>query len=63
MNLKLNKHKLISFNTTTMRSLGFIIVATSPPPPTPSPYKMGGGVEWVQNFLLEKGDKRVKGLG
>ena len=24
MNLKLNKHKIISFNTTTMKSLGFI---------------------------------------
>ena len=29
MNLKLNKHKRISFNTTTMASLGFI----APPPP------------------------------
>ena len=26
MNLKPNKHKIISFNTTTMTSLGFIIV-------------------------------------
>ena len=31
MNLKPNKHKIISFNTTTMASLGFIIVVTSPP--------------------------------
>ena len=29
MNLKPNKHKRISFNTTTMASLGFI----APPPP------------------------------
>ena len=32
-NLKPNKHKIISFNTTTMTSLGFIIVGTPPPPP------------------------------
>ena len=32
MNLKPNKHKIISFNTTTMTSLGFIIVGTLPPP-------------------------------
>ena len=31
MNLKPNKHKTISFNTTTMISLGFIIVGTLPP--------------------------------
>ena len=30
MNLKPNKHKIISFNTTTMTSLGFIIVGTPP---------------------------------
>ena len=36
MNLKPNKHKIISFNTTTMTSLGFIIVGTPyPTPPTP----------------------------
>ena len=34
MNLKPNKHK-ISFNITTMTSLGFIIVGTPPPPQTP----------------------------
>ena len=34
MNLKPNKHK-ISFNITTMTSLGFIIVGTPPPPPPP----------------------------
>ena len=54
MNLKPNKHKIISFNTTTMASLGFIIVVTSPP------LLKGGGVG-VQNFLLERGDKPVKG--
>ena len=32
MNLKPNEHKIISFNTTTMTSLGFIIVGTLPPP-------------------------------
>ena len=31
MNLKPNKHKVISFNTTTMTSLGFIIVGNPPP--------------------------------
>ena len=34
MNLKLNKHKRISFNTTSMASLGFIgTLKFSPPPP------------------------------
>ena len=33
INLKPNKQKVISFNTTTMTSLGFIIVGTLPPPP------------------------------
>ena len=31
MNLKPNKHKIISFNTTTMASLGFL-----DPPPLPA---------------------------
>ena len=31
INLKPNKHKIISFNTATMASLGFIIAG--PPPP------------------------------
>ena len=35
MNLKPNKHKIISFNTTTMTFLGFIIVGTPPLPPRP----------------------------
>ena len=53
MNLKPNKHKIISFNTTTMTSLGFIIVVT-----LPSTLNKGG---WgVQNFLPERGDKPVK---
>ena len=34
MNLKPNKHK-ISFKTTTVTSLGFIIVGPPPPPPLP----------------------------
>ena len=35
MNLKLNKHKRISFNTTSMASLGFIgtLKFSSPPQP------------------------------
>ena len=35
MNLKPNKHKIISFNTTNMASLGFIapIKILAPPPP------------------------------
>ena len=40
MNLKRSKHKIISFNTTAMTSMGFIIVGT-PHPPTP--YKRAGG--------------------
>ena len=32
MKLKPNKHKIISFNTTTMTSLGFIIVGSPPSP-------------------------------
>ena len=35
MNLKPNKHKIISFNTTTMTSLGFIIVGNFPSTPPP----------------------------
>ena len=35
MNLQPNKHKIITFNTTTMASLGFIIVRPSPYPPPP----------------------------
>ena len=49
MNLKSNQHKRISFNTTTMTSLGFIgpplnlappkfiFFAQPPPPPAPHP--------------------------
>ena len=33
VNLKPNKHKMISFNTTAITSLGFIIVGTPLPPP------------------------------
>ena len=40
MNLKRSKHKIISFNTTAMTSMGFIIVGTPHPPP---PYKRAGG--------------------
>ena len=54
MNLKPNKHRIISFNTTIMASLGFIIVVTSPPPFL---LKGGGGGMVVQNFLLERGDE------
>ena len=61
MNLKPNKHEIMSFNTRTMTSLGFIIVGTSPPP---LPHIKGGGARrWVQNFLLQRGDKPVKGGG
>ena len=48
MNLKPNKHKIISFNTTTMTSLGFIIVGDL-------------SLGTVRHFLLERGDKPVKG--
>ena len=47
MNLKPNKHKIISFNTTTMTSLGFIIVVTPPPL-----YKRG--VEGGTKFFARK---------
>ena len=47
MNLKPNKHE-ISFNTTTMTSLGFIMVGLPPPPPPPRPIK-GGGVGPSEN--------------
>ena len=47
VNLKPNKHKMISFNTTAITSLGFIIVGTPlPPPPT---LLKGGGVGPSQN--------------
>ena len=36
MNLKPNKHKRISFNTTAMASLGFIDVPSSGTPPPPN---------------------------
>ena len=35
MNLKPTKDKIISFNTTTMTSLGFIIVVNFPSTPSP----------------------------
>ena len=48
MNLKPNKHK-IYFNTTTMTSLGFIIVGTPPslPPPSPPSYPKIESLEGV----------------
>ena len=49
MNLKPNKHKIISFNTTTIASLGFVIVVTTIPP-----LLKGGGWGGVQNLLLER---------
>ena len=66
MNLKPSKYKIISFNTTTMTSLGFIVVGT--PPPHPHPLLKGGvglSKNWVTwgNFFLERGDKPVKGGG
>ena len=65
MNLKPNKHKIISFNTTTMTSLGFIIVG--PPPLLKGEGRtfrklshLGGG---GTKFLLEMEDKLVRGGG
>ena len=68
MNLKPNKHKIISFNTTTVTSLGFIIVGT----PTPIPLLLKGGrtfrklshcVGGYEIFLLERGINLYKGGG
>ena len=55
MNLKPNKHKTISVNTTTNGIIGVHHSCDLPPPPLIK----GGGVG-VQNFLLERGDKPVK---
>ena len=55
MNLKPNKHKIISFNTTTMASLGFVIVVTTIPP------LLKGGVGRGTKSFAGKGDKPVKG--
>ena len=51
MNLKPNKHEIISFNTTTMTSLGFIIVG--PPPPPPPFLLKGGGIGPSKNWEYE----------
>ena len=55
MNLKPNKHKIISFNTTTMTSFGLIMVGT--PHPLRKIESLGEG---VRNVLLQRGDKPVK---
>ena len=66
INLKPNKHKIISFNTTTITSLGFIIVE---PPPRgwkggsrtfPKIESLEGGREGTK-FFAREGDKPVKG--
>ena len=51
MNLKPNKHKIISFNTTTM-TLGFIIVGT------PTPLLKGGRtfLKLSHKFFARKGE-------
>ena len=58
MNLRPNKHKIISFNTTIMTSLGFIIVRPPPLPPLlkggwdpPIIESLGGGTK----FFARKG--------
>ena len=53
INLKPNKHKIISFNTLTMALLGFIIVVTSPPPCAPPLIK--GGVRGTKFFARKGG--------
>ena len=50
MKLKPNKHKIISFNTRTMTSLGFIIVGTFHTPP----HIKGGGAGGTK-FFARKG--------
>ena len=60
MNLKPNKHKIISFKTTTMTSLGFIIVGTPPPPPYPllkggRTFRKLSHLGGYEMFLLERG--------
>ena len=69
MSLKPSKHKIISFNTTTMTSLGLIIVGPPPPPPQHVLKGVGGTtfrklshLGGLHNFLLERGDKPVKGV-
>ena len=65
INVKPNKHQVISFNTTTMTSLGFIIVGTPPPPFIKERgrtfQKIESLGEGVHHFLLERGDKPVQG--
>ena len=66
MSLKPSKHKIISFNTTTMTSLGLIIVG--PPPPSPTLIKGGGydlpkieslgGATTVQSYFVCEGKVR-----
>ena len=67
MNLRPNKHKIIYFNTAAMTSLGFIIVGNLLKGGVGGGGRtfqklshLGGG---VQHFLLERGDKSVKGGG
>ena len=57
MNLKPSKHKIISFNTTTMTSLGFIMVGNPPSPPLKGGGRTFGKLSHlgVRNFLLERG--------
>ena len=68
MNLKPNKHKRISFNTTTMASLGFIatpkkfnFLLRSPPQLFwseifRSPRKLGGLLPWLPTFINDRND-------
>ena len=60
MNLKPNKHKRISFNTTTMASLGFIgppkilgptLILAPPPSPTPNLFFCSGSCQLFWSFV------------
>ena len=60
MNLKPNKHKIIYFNTTTMTSLGFIIVRTPLPPSPPPLLKDLPKIESLGHFFINTSIRRNK---
>ena len=66
MNLKPYKHKIISFNTTTVTSFGLIIVGTPPPSlllGCRTFQKLSHLGQGGTKFFARKGNKPVKGGG